>query len=297
MKNGNPISLDSQNALRTYLKSFFLAARPKTLTAGLCPVLIGGALAARVAPIAWGAFVLTALFSLFIQIGTNYANDYFDFMKGADTAERKGPKRAVSQGWISPRSMKIATGLAFAAAFAVALPLMVRTGLWSFGLAALCILFGVIYTGGPKPLGYAGLGELLVLIFFGPVAVMGTYFLQTGTLDWAVFIASLAPGFLSSAILMANNLRDERTDRIASKKTLVVRFGSSFGRWTYFAFILGAFLVPVFLVAAHLPIKLLAASFVLFFAPIRKVFLSIEALQETSLLLLAYTLLFCGCLK
>ena len=292
MKNGNPISLASPNAL----KAFFLAARPKTWSAGLCPVLIGGALAACVAPFSSSTFLLTLFFSLFIQIGTNYANDYFDYVKGADSTERKGPKRAVKEGWISPRSMLLAAACAFLAAVIFALPLMIEAGLWSFFLAAICILFGVLYTGGPKPLGYAGLGELLVLIFYGPIAVMGTYFLQTKEVAGSIFIASLAPGFLCAAILMANNLRDEKTDRNANKKTLVVRFGSTFGQWTYVAFIAGAFLVPICLSAAHFPNKLLFASFVLLLAPIKKVFRSIEVLQETSLLLLVYTLVFCALL-
>jgi len=248
--------------------------------------------AAKTAPLSWGALLLTALFSLLIQIGTNYANDYFDFIKGADTPERKGPKRAVQQGWIAPRSMLIAASCAFALASLAALPLMLQAGLWSFGLAALCVLFGFLYTGGPKPLGYAGLGELLVFVFFGPVTCIGTYFLQTGSVSLVVFLASLAPGFLSAAILMANNLRDEATDRIAAKRTLVVRFGSSFGKSAYVAFILCAAFVPVAFVAAGFPLKLLGASLILGFAPYKKVFGSIEALQETSLLLILYTLLF-----
>lgn len=290
MKNGSPISLDSPNALKSYL----LATRPKTWSASLSPVLIGAVIAAREVPIQWGIFLLTMLFCLLIQIGTNYANDYFDFVNGADTSERKGPKRTVQQGWIAPRSMLIATGFVFGAALLIALPLMMKTGLWSFVVAALCVLLGTLYTGGPKPLGYLGLGEVLVLIFFGPVACLGTYFLQTGEVTSAAFLASLAPGLLSSAIILANNLRDERTDRIANKKTLVVRFGASFGQWLYVSFIVGAFLVPLLLVTAHqFPYKLLAALFVLVLAPIRKVFQSQEALQETSLLLLAYTVAFC----
>ena len=194
---------------------------------------------------------------------------------------------------VTPRAMLVATGLAFGTACAFALPLMIREGLWSFGLAALCVLFGVIYTGGPKPLGYAGLGELLVFIFFGPVAVMGTYFLQTAEVNCIVLLASLAPGFLSAAILMANNLRDAIEDEISGKRTLVVRFGPSFGKWSYGVLISMAFLVPIFLYLVHFPAKLIAASLILLFAPFRKVFRSLEVLQETSLLLLLYTLFFC----
>ena len=192
--------------------------------------------------------------------------------------------------------MILASAIAFVAALFFALPLMIDVGLWSFALAAVCVLFGVLYTGGPKPLGYAGLGELLVLFFFGPVAVMGAYFLQTKEISGSIFIASLAPGFLSAAILMANNLRDEKTDRNANKKTLVVRFGAPFGQWTYVFFITGAFFIPICLTFAQFPNKLLCASLVLLLAPIKKVFRSVEVLQETSLLLLLYTLAFCALL-
>ncbi len=289
-KNESPIS----PASRSVLKIFFLASRPKTWSAGICPVLIGGALASRIAPILWDTFLLTLLFSLFIQIGTNFANDYFDFINGADTSERIGPKRAVSAGWIAPGTMLIAALFTFALALCLALPLMLKIGLWSFAVAALCVLCGILYTGGPKPLGYLGLGEILVLIFYGPVAVMGTYFLQTGESRFSVFIASLAPAFLSAAILMANNLRDVRTDRIANKKTLVVRFGEKFGIGLYAVFVIGAFLVPIALAALKFPAGVTAASLLILFAPWRKLFNSQEALQETSLLLLAYTLVFIG---
>jgi 1,4-dihydroxy-2-naphthoate polyprenyltransferase len=291
-KSESPISPASPSALKT----FFLASRPKTWSAGISPVLIGGALAARHVPLSWDTFLLTLFFSLFIQIGTNFANDYFDFLKGADTSERKGPKRAVSAGWIAPKAMLRAALFTFALALFVALPLVLGVGLWSFGLAALCVLFGILYTGGPKPLGYAGLGEILVLIFYGPVAVMGTYFLQTGEIDRSSFLASLAPGFLSAAILMANNLRDVETDRIANKKTLVVRFGTNFGKGLYTALIFCAFLVPLLLSVLGFPASIAAASFVLLFAPFRKIFNSQEALQETSLTLLAYTLVFVAAL-
>jgi len=280
--NGSLVSETSPNAL----KVFFLASRPKTWSASICPVLIGAAVAMRNVPLTYSTLLLTFFFSLAIQIGTNYANDYFDFRKGSDTAERKGPKRAVQQGWVSPFSMAVATALAFTAAIMIAMPLMIATGPWSFGLGALCVLFGVIYTGGPMPLGYIGLGEFFVFIFFGPVACIGTYFLQTGEINFVIFLASLAPGFLSSALLMANNLRDEATDRTASKRTLVVRFGSNFGKWAYVLFLLGAFFVPICL-------KLFLAAFPFFFAPIKKVFRSQEVLQETSLLLVVYTIFFC----
>lgn len=291
-KSASPISL----AFPSALKALFLASRPKTWSASLCPVLIGGSMSSLHNPLSKGIFLLTLLFALFIQIGTNYANDYFDFIKGADNSQRVGPKRAVQQGWIAPRMMLYATAAAFATAFLIAIPLMISAGWWSWGLASLCVLFGILYTGGPKPLGYAGLGELLVFIFFGPVAAMGSYFLQTGTLDSSIFIASLAPGFLSAAILMANNLRDEKTDAAAGKRTLAVRFGTPFGRRLYVAFFALTLAVPLLLIGQGFSLMLAASSAVCLFAPIRKVFGSIEVLQETSLLLLVYTILFSSAL-
>jgi 1,4-dihydroxy-2-naphthoate octaprenyltransferase len=281
MKNDLPISQNSPNGL----EKWFFAARPKTWIAGVSPVLIGASMAPL---ISWGVLFLTLLFSLLIQIGTNFANDYFDFMKGADTEERKGPKRAVQQGWISPSSMKRGTFLIFIFAFLTAIPLMAIAGLWSLPLAILSIGFGLLYTGGPKPLGYLGLGEIFVFFFFGPVATCGTYFLQTNLLCEEVLLASIAPGLFSCALLIANNLRDEETDRKANKKTLVVRFGSLFGKIEY-AFAIGLPLfVPLILVLFYkAPINLLGPFFLF---PI--LFKSEISLSKTSLLFFSYTLLF-----
>lgn len=299
MKKENPTSISSQNIL----KSYWIASRPKTWMASLSPVFIGTSLAFSSGFFSLSTLLFTSLFSLCIQIGTNFSNDYFDFMNGADTTLRKGPKRATQQGWILPSHMLRASFVIFSAALVFAIPLMLQAGLWSWFVAALCILFGILYTGGPKPLGYIGMGELLVFIFFGPVALCGTYFLQTNTITPLVFLASLAPAFLSTAILVANNLRDEESDRIANKKTLVVRWGRKFGSYEYAFMLLGATLTPGILVLLSLtPPSTLAASFIgipaLFL--IKKGFAFkeplelIPLLQQTSLLLLMYTLLFCA---
>jgi 1,4-dihydroxy-2-naphthoate octaprenyltransferase len=236
-------------------------------------------------------FALTLLFSLFIQIGTNFANDYFDFVKGADTDARKGPARATQQGWISPSTMLRATWIVFALSILIAIPLMLQAGPWSFVVAALCVAFGIMYTGGPKPLGYLGLGELLVFVFFGPVAVCGSFFLQTGQWTLPVLIASFAPGLLSCAILIANNLRDEETDRIANKKTLVVRFGRLFGAIEYTLAVLIPCAILYSFIGGTTPIL-----FALFTLPnIIKAFRSqqlAELLPKTALLLILYTLIF-----
>lgn len=297
-KNASPITPASPSAL----KAWFLAARPKTLIAGISPVLIGTALAAAVQPIQVSLFVLTLLFSVLIQIGTNFANDYFDYINGADTSERKGPKRAVEQGWISPIKMLLAALFSFGAALLIALPLMILAGWWSYLIAAAAILFGICYTGGPKPLGYLGLGELLVFIFYGPVAVCGTFFLQTFSFPFSIFLASLAPGLLSCAILIANNLRDEETDRKAKKYTLVVRWGRFFGSWEYILSLFMAAAIPFLLVIFYnAPILILSASliFPISLLWILKIFRANDLLfllPKTALLLLIYTILFCSSL-
>jgi 1,4-dihydroxy-2-naphthoate octaprenyltransferase len=241
-------------------------------------------------------FLWTALFSLLMQIGTNLANDAFDFLKGADTPARTGPPRAVQQGWITPQAMLRTASVTFAIAFMIAIPLMIIAGPWSLPITLLAIACGILYTGGPKPFGYLGLGELLVLIFFGPIATCGTYLLQTGTITKAALIASLAPGLFSCALLIANNLRDETTDRIAYKKTLVVRFGSLFGKLEYtFALAIGT-LIPLILVLFYnAPANLLGAFFLfpITFQLAKKAFANDPSLLPgTSLLFFFYTLLF-----
>lgn len=295
MKSANPLSINSPSALKAY----FLAARPKTWIASISPVLIGVSMASK---IDLSIFLLTLCFSLLIQVGTNFANDYFDFVKGADTHLRNGPKRATLEGWISPKAMKWAFVICFASAFLIALPLMFQAGTWSFFVAGLCIAFGILYTGGPKPLGYIGAGELFVFVFFGPVATCGTFFLQTATVTLPVLIASLAPGLLSCSILLANNIRDEISDRLANKNTLVVRFGKLFGCISYVSTILlTAFVAPTLILFFGANISLLASSLILLTAipSIRRVFSfkdpleMIQVLQSSALLLAIYTILFC----
>lgn len=285
--------------LQKVIAPWVFATRPKTWIASLSPVLIG---ASMTSSISWTIFFFTAIFSLLIQIGTNFANDYFDFIKGADTKDRQGPKRAVQQGWISPSRMKQATFIVFILAFLIAIPLMMIAGSWSLVLTIAAIGFGVLYTGGPKPLGYLGLGELLVFFFFGPVATCGTYFLQTHVVDEAVLLASFAPGLFSCSLLIANNIRDEKTDRIVDKKTLVVRFGSLFGKLEYALSIGLPIFIPITLVLFYgAPINLIGVSF-LFPIAIRLIKQAftyqhpqefIALLQGSSLLFFFYTLLFC----
>jgi 1,4-dihydroxy-2-naphthoate octaprenyltransferase len=293
-KKGNPTMPNSPSIPRAYL----LAARPNTWIASISPVLIGTILAIPHTQLNYSVFALTLLFSLFIQIGTNFANDAFDFLKGADTPDRKGPARATSQGWISVRAMFISTGLIFVLAFLAAIPLMSIAGLWSLSTVIVCVALGVFYTGGPRPLGYFGLGEVLVFIFFGPVATCGTYYLQTLSLDPSVVIASLAPGLLSCSLIIANNLRDAETDQRANKQTLVVRFGITFGRWEYVTSIVLAAFIPLILVTSFgaPPRVALTSSVLLLAAPQLKQVLTsddfIPLLQGSNRLLWFYTILF-----
>ena len=231
----------------TKLKIWFLAARPKTLPAGVAPVIIGAALA--YANGFFDALILALTFSaaILIQIGTNYANDYYDFVKGTDTADRTGPTRATQAGLVSPSQMMFAFIFTFFLAVVAGLILTIHGGLPILLIGVASLICGISYTAGPVPLGYLGLADFFVLIFFGPVAVGGTYYLQTDTIDKFVIIAGFAPGLISTAILTVNNIRDIDTDRIAGKKSLPVRFGKTFGSAEYIACIIVACLIPVYL--------------------------------------------------
>jgi 1,4-dihydroxy-2-naphthoate octaprenyltransferase len=209
------------------------AARPRTLPAGLAPVLYGTAFAVVDGSFHLGAFLLAALGALAIQIGTNYANDYFDAKKGADTDARVGPRRATQAGLVTPATMKLAFILAFAVAVLFGLGLVWRAGSPVVAIGVASVVCGVLYTGGPKPLGYLGLGDVFVLVFFGPVAVAGTHYVQSLVLDPTVALAGVGPGLLSVAILVVNNLRDRHTDVLAHKRTLAVRFGPKVARVEY----------------------------------------------------------------
>jgi len=230
------------------IKIWLAATRPKTLAAAVAPVVIGAALAGSEGSLHVPSLLAIIFSSLFIQIGTNFANDYFDFVKGADTEERVGPTRATQAGLVTPRGMLFATIVAFAISALFGLYLVCRGGLPILIIGVSSIAAGILYTAGPYALGYLGLGELFVVVFFGPVAVGGTYYLQTGNITLPVIIAGLAPGLLASAILVVNNYRDRHTDAVVGKHTLVVRFGERFGRFEFLAFVVAGCCVPVVIV-------------------------------------------------
>lgn len=223
------------------------AIRPATLTAALTPVLVGTALAAQDKQLRIDAALAALSGALFIQVGTNLFNDYADFIKGADTPERLGPARATQRGWLSPKQVLAGSFLSFGLAALIGVYLITIAG-WPIAIAgALSIVAGVLYTGGPAPLAYHGLGDLFVMLFFGGVAVCGTYYVQTLALSGTAILCSCAVGALATAILVVNNLRDRVTDAKAGKRTLVVRFGETFGRVEYGALLTLAYLVPLVL--------------------------------------------------
>lgn len=221
--------MSEQPAWRTWME----AARPRTLPAAVIPVMVGTALAVAHQAANPARAAVCLLFGLLVQIGTNYANDYYDFIKGADTPQRVGPRRAVAAGLISPRAMRRAMWLVFGAAFLLGL-LLVREGGWILLLIGIVsILCGIAYTGGPFPLGYHGLGDLFVFLFFGLVAVDTTFYVQAGHVASDATACAAAVGLLAANILVANNYRDAGTDAAAGKRTLVVRFGKKFAVWQY----------------------------------------------------------------
>jgi 1,4-dihydroxy-2-naphthoate octaprenyltransferase len=227
------------------MRIWLMAARPRTLPAAIAPVLVGTA-----AAVEWfgrlpraGAFVAALIGSVFIQIGTNLANDYSDAKRGADTADRLGPVRVTSAGLVTPQRVMRATWIAFAVAIACGIYLATVAGVVILVIGAVSIAAGVLYTGGPRPYGYAGLGEVFVFLFFGLVAVNGSYYVQVEHLDALPLGLSIAIGFLATAILVVNNVRDLETDRRAGKMTLAVRMGRSNAVALYRGLVLGAFVV------------------------------------------------------
>lgn len=248
-------------------RAWFLAARPKTLPAGMIPVMAAGA-------IAWDsgyfhlAALLAALFgSLLIQIGTNFANDLFDYKKNADTAERTGPIRVTQAGLVTPRLMAMATMLIFSTATLIGIYLVYRGGWPILIIGVVSIACGVLYTAGRWALGYIGLGDAFVFIFYGPVALAGTYYVQALDISSEIILAGIPFGMISTSILVVNNLRDIENDRKCGKKTLAVRLGKRFSQIEYTVLLVGAAIVSgiigviydrlyLFLTFAYLPFSI-----------------------------------------
>ena len=229
------------------LRIWVLAARLRTLPAAVAPVLVGTALAIRDGEFDGWAFTFALLGALFIQVGTNLSNDYSDARRGADTEDRLGPVRVTAGGLVPPKQVLVATYVAFGLAVLAGSYLIATAGWELLAVGAASILAGVLYTGGPRPYGYEGLGEVFVFLFFGVVAVTGSYFAQVERLEWEALVLAVPVGLLASAILVVNNVRDLETDRRAGKRTLAVRLGRERTRVLYVAMVTGAF------VTAQLP--------------------------------------------
>lgn len=223
----------------TKAKAWFLAARPKTLSASLVPIIAATGLARGLGhEIQWWIVICALMASFCIQIGTNFVNDAMDFKKGADDEKRIGPMRVTQQGHFTFKQVMTFAAAFFALAAAFGVPLVVHGGLPILVIGLVSILMGYAYTSGPVPLAYKGLGDLFVILFFGLIAVGGLFYLLTGGYEWAAFILGLQIGFLSTVLIAINNLRDMNTDILVNKKTLAVRLGLQGGRiWIVFLLI------------------------------------------------------------
>jgi 1,4-dihydroxy-2-naphthoate polyprenyltransferase len=282
-------------------------ARPKTLIASISPVIIGSAIAKSHGNFNFLIFISALITAVFLQIGTNYANDYFDAKKGSDTSDRIGPRRVMQLRLVSKLSMKRAIFISFLIATGSCLYLIIQGGALIAYLLLLAFILGIGYTAGPFALAYIGLGDCVVFLFFGCIATLLTTYLHTGKFLLDALIAGMAPGALSTAILTINNLRDRALDKKSNKKTLIVRFGESFGKCEYTIMLLLAFIIPIIMNGAfHYNSLILLTSLLSFFILIlvKEVWLAkspqdyLPLLPKTALLLTLYTLLFTlGCLR
>jgi 1,4-dihydroxy-2-naphthoate polyprenyltransferase len=228
----------------TAAKSWYQGARPKTLGAALSPVLVGTAAGSLDGAINWPRAVAAGVVALALQVGVNFANDYSDGVRGTD-AQRRGPVRLTATGLATPRSVRNAAFVSFAVAAVVGAVLSLAVQPWLLLVGVAAIAAAVTYTGGPKPYGYIGLGELMVLVFFGFVATVGSAYVQHATLPGVAWVAALAVGLPACGILLANNVRDVDTGRVTGKRTLAVRLGAERARGMYVACIAGSMVTVV----------------------------------------------------
>jgi 1,4-dihydroxy-2-naphthoate octaprenyltransferase len=233
------------------LRAWILAARPQTLSAAFVPVAVGTAVAHVAGGVRWLPALAALLGAFLLQIGTNFANDVFDHEKGADTEARLGPTRAAASGLLTPRALYVGMIVSFGLALAVGIYLIAVAGWPILAIGVASILSGIAYTGGPYPLGYHGLGDVFVMIFFGFVAVCGTAYVQLDAVPRDAWIASVPVGALATAILVVNNVRDRVTDVHAGKRTLAVRFGRRAGEAEYLLLLVASYAAPVALAVLH----------------------------------------------
>lgn len=224
---------------------WFLASRPKTLFAAFVPVIVGASLAYAEGKLNFTASAVALLCSILFQVGANFTNDLYDFLKGADTEKRIGPLRVLNAGLVSPLQMKIVIFFNFGLAFLLGLYLVYIGGNFILIIGLLSIIASLAYTAGPYPLAYHGLGEIFVFLFFGFVGTVGTFFVNTKEISVIAFIAAIPVGALITNILVVNNYRDIEQDKVAGKNTLAVKFGKSFSQYEYAMLLFSSFLVPL----------------------------------------------------
>lgn len=222
--------MNEENVRCNSAKAWFLAARPKTLTAAMIPVVIACAMAYADGCFKWFPAVACCVFAGLMQIASNLINDLYDFLKGSDREDRLGPKRATAQGWITPTAMRVGIIALVTAACVIGCLLVKAAGIWLVALGGACVVFAFLYT---TLLSYLGLGDLLVLVFFGLVPVTATYYLQTNQINISIIICALSCGVVIDTLLVLNNFRDREADKISGKHTLIVTFGENFGKWLY----------------------------------------------------------------
>ena len=279
------------------MNRWIVGARPRTLPAAIVPVALGVGCAAGVGPISWWRAVLALVVSLALQVGVNYANDYSDGVRGTDDG-RVGPLRLVASGLAEPGAVKRAALYAFALAAVCGLALAASTTWWLIAVGAASIAAAWLYTGGPRPYGYLGLGELFVFVFFGLVATVGTTFVSVETITGLSIVIGCAAGFVACALLVINNLRDIPTDAVAGKRTLAVRLGEQRTRWLYVALVGATFIALAVGAVIWRPAALIGLGAVLFaVSPVRRVLggaggpALIAVLGETGRLQLAFGVL------
>jgi 1,4-dihydroxy-2-naphthoate polyprenyltransferase len=276
------------------------AVRPATLAASVAPVLAGTAIAIHQGGAVWGAGIGALVVGLGMQLGVNFANDYSDYVRGADTPTRTGPVRAASSGVIAPTQVRMAAIAAFGVAGVAGLFLSLAVDWRLLIVGAACLLAGWLYTGGPRPYGYLGLGEVFVFLFFGLVATAGTVYVETGRVTPLALLFGCALGFLACAILVLNNLRDIQTDQAAGKRTLATRIGRDRTRVLLLILVCAAFAVPVVvfvLKLAAVTVMLIHFAIPIAALPVRVAFSNqggpplVRALKRMAVAELAYALL------
>lgn len=249
---------------RNSLHAWILAARPKTLTGAITPVMVGTALATMDGHFQWFPALACCLFASLMQIAANFINDLFDYLKGTDREDRLGPERACAQGWISPGAMRTGIIITVVLACLIGSTLLFYAGWELILVGLLCVLFAFLYTTGPYPLSYNGWGDVLVIVFFGFVPVGGTYYVQALTWTPDVTIASLICGLLIDTLLVVNNYRDREADARSGKRTVIVRFGERFGEYLYLILgLLASLLCLCFLINGQLFAALLPLFYII----------------------------------